>query len=1218
MDRITRFSLKNPTVLVVATLLVLFGGIYATGELKRETMPDVAIPIAAVVTPYPGAAPVDVHDKVTDDMATAVMGVPGIENVTSTSADSVSVVVAEFGFSQDMDEAENEITQAIDGVDLPENAMDSEVTRISFGSAPILKLTAEGGQSPEDLSMTVQDVVVPALEAVDGVGEVKTSHDDPGSVKIIFDPEALEEHGLSANDVIQQLQASNLSFPVGSVTIDQVEEPIRVSGTLASVDDIASLEIVKYPNMNEFMGEALATMGEGMGALGEGMGQLGGAVGQIGGAVGELGAGMGELGMSMGSISSELAMQIGYVSGIQEVQAQLFESKMAYAQAQAVINNPASTPQEIAIAQATIAQLDQVIPVLEQTLEELKAKLAASQKAMMEAAQDQDMTLPADQAPSSDGMAMSAPAGGGTATLDAEEPTIELVTLDELAEITYDPGVGSMFSRSNGEAAILIDIIKTQDANTVDVSEGVVEAVEELTGEPATIVSERGLFTGVAYAAEGVALIPDDIDLAITYDASVQINGGIWDMVREGLLGAFFAFLVILVFLRNWRATIIAAVSIPLSVIIALLFIYWAGISLNMMTLGGLAVAIGRVVDDSIVVIENIFRHMQIGDKRNTELIRVATKEVSTAITSATLTTVAVFAPMAFVSGIVGKVFTPFAVSVALAVIASLLVSVTVVPLLSKWLLLGSKVKPVDEEEVRTDGWYGRLLAWSLGHKKSVLAVAALLFVGALALIPIVGTGFMPPTAEKYVTIDVSYPAGTSPEVVDDALLVIEDGLTEMDEVVYFQTTVGAASGFTFGSSTNQGTIFVKVDEDADPALTIASARVITEPLEEDGASVSIAQVDITGASANSVEVLITGPNFDDIEETADELVAAFEGIDGLENISSNVSEVRPQITVDVDQVAAAGEGINAAMIAGAVRGYVAEQSAGTIDVDGRDLDMMYQTDPGEVSSVDTVANAELQTPLGETILIKDVARVEETETPVAVLSRNGSEFAAVTAGVTERDSSTVISAMNEEIAKMEVPDGVEIEISGMAEMMDDAFKQLGLAMIIAVAAVYLVMVIAFGEAIAPLAIMFSLPLAIIGSVVALLIAGIPLDMSAMIGVLMLIGIVTTNAIVLIDRVQQKLKEGLPRREAILVAGSDRIRPVLMTALTTIFALMPLALSASAGALMSQSLAITVIGGLTTSTILTLVVVPVVFDMLEGWKASILGEEHAERNAMAS
>jgi HAE1 family hydrophobic/amphiphilic exporter-1 len=296
----------------------------------------------------------------------------------------------------------------------------------------------------------------------------------------------------------------------------------------------------------------------------------------------------------------------------------------------------------------------------------------------------------------------------------------------------------------------------------------------------------------------------------------------------------------------------------------------------------------------------------------------------------------------------------------------------------------------------------------------------------------------------------------------------------------------------------------------------------------------------------------------------------------------------------------------------------VAEQDATTMDMDGQDIDVMYQTDPGEISSVDTVANAELQTPLGETVLVKEVARVEETGTPVAVLTRNQAEFAAVTAGVTERDSSAVIAAMEEEIAAVDVPEGVDIQISGMAEMMDEAFMQLGLAMVIAVAAVYLVMVIAFGEAIAPLAIMFSLPLAIIGSVIALLIAGIPLDMPAMIGLLMLIGIVTTNAIVLIDRVQQKLAEGLPRREAILVAGADRIRPVLMTALTTIFALLPLAAGLAEGALISQSLAVTVVGGLTTSTLLTLVVVPVVYDMLEGWKARVLGEDHDAENELVA
>ena len=324
-------------------------------------------------------------------------------------------------------------------------------------------------------------------------------------MKIVFDPEALEEHGLTASDVVQQLQASNLSFPVGSVNIEQVEEPIRVSGTLHSVEDIQELQIVKYPNMNEFIGDALASMGEGMGALGEGMGALGGAVGQIGGAVGELGAGVGELGVTFGQTSAELAMQIGYVSGIQEVQAQLIEAKMGMAQAQAVLQNPMSTPEEKAIAQATIDQLSQVIPVLEETLAELQAMLAESQEAMMQAAQKAEMELPADQGSSSGGgMAMpSAPSGGGTADFDAEEDLeLELLSLSDLAEVTYDPGVGSTFSRSNSEPAVLIDIIKTQEANTVDVSEDVETAIEELTGEAAVIAAAPSVFESVAYAAE--------------------------------------------------------------------------------------------------------------------------------------------------------------------------------------------------------------------------------------------------------------------------------------------------------------------------------------------------------------------------------------------------------------------------------------------------------------------------------------------------------------------------------------------------------------------------------------------------------------------------------------------------------------------------------------------------------------------------------------------
>ena len=1213
MDRITRFSLKNSVVIVMAALMVTVGGLWSASQLKRETMPDVSIPIVAVVTPYPGAAPTDVQDKVTTPLEQAISQLEGIENIQSTSSDSVSIVVAQFSFSADMEDAETAIMGEIKGVELPEGALEPTTNRVSMGSTPFLRFAVSGGESVDDLKKTVSEELVPALEAVDGMGGVQVSEDMDDQILITFDDEALEKHGLTAAGVVQQLQASNLSFPVGSVEIDKTDHPIRVSGTIERVEDLEELRIVIYPDSNEMFADAFGQIGEGMGQLGGAVGQLGAGVGQLGGAVGELGAGVGqlggavgqlggavgEIGTGVGDLAEGVGMQIGLANALQDYQAQLLEAKITLTDTRRVMGDLESqgataTPEYQQAAGTAMALEQQAIPQLTAAVEAIDAQIQAIQQAAADrepVAPTAPVTPPVmPSAPSAP--AMPAPSAGSfsaPADMDMEmaEPTIELVTLGELAEITYGEDDG-VVSRVSGEPAVLIDLTKTQDANTVDVSSASKDVIERMSDA-----------------------VLSDVQITYTYDAAETIEASISDMLREGLLGAVFAFIVILIGLRNWRATLISAVSIPLSVVIALLVMKWVGVTMNTMTLGGLTVAIGRVVDDSIVVIENIFNHLQSGDAPSTELVRRATTEVSSAITSSTITTMAVFAPMALVSGIVGKIFTPFALTVAVALAASLLVAVTVVPLLGKWTLLGTKIPPRDERTTRTGILYRRTLGWALGHKAVVLGGAAVIFVASLALIPVIGVGFMGSVSEEFAQVDVEYPAGYSSVDVDMALSPIEEGLAADEDVEFYTAAVGVSNGFAIEAANvsggNTASVFVGYKPDTDMDAALKRLRDTAAPLAEEGADVKVGEITPMGTSSSSVEFVVTGPSIAAIGEATEMIAGAMRGVDGLENVTSNLSETRPQITVEVDQAAAASHGLNAGMVAMAVRGYVAEQSAGFIDLDGRETEIVYINEIGEVTSAESVADRTLKAPLGDEVRIGDIAQVESVETPVSVLTRNEQEYASVSAGITERDSNGVIRAAESEIEKLDLPEGVEVSSEGVASMMSEAFKQLGLAMLVAIAAVYLVMVLTFGEAIAPLAIMFSLPLAVTGAVGGLFLAGLPLDMPAMIGALMLIGIVTTNAIMLIERVNQKLEGGMGRHDALLDAGANRMRPILMTALTTIMALVPMAAGLGEGAMSSQSLAIVVLGGLTTSTMLTLIVVPVIYDLLERTKERILG-----------
>lgn len=1178
MNWLTRFSLKNAAVVVMATLMVVAGGLYAAGELKRETMPDVSIPIVVVMTPYPGAAPADVRDSISEPFEQAISGVDGVKNTQSISSDSVSVIVAEFSFSADMDRAEADVLSAVKTVELPETAMDPTTKRVSMGSEPILSFAVSGGESPEQIQTAVADVLVPAIENVEGVGEVTVSDKSESDIRIEFDEAKLKDEGLTVDAVVQQLKAANLSFPVGTLEVGRSEQPVRVSGSFDTVDDLRDFQIAVYPNSNEMFADAFSAIGEGMGALGQGMGALGQGMGQLGGAVGQLGQGMGTMGQTLG-------MQIGLSSALQDVQAQSLEAKIQLSGLQSAMRDMESAgatgTTEYAQAQAGAAQLSAVIPALDGAAAQIKAQLAAAQKAAAAG-------VSAGSGAPSGGSAkpgFSMPSGGSSASMEMEKPSIGMVSLGDVAKVTYGAEDDGVFSRAKGEPAVLIQVVKTQDANTVDVSGAVQKAIDEKMAE-----------------------LPDDAEVTYTYDGAVNINKSISDMVQEGLLGALFAFIVILVFLRNFRSTIISAISIPLSIVLALLFMRLVGVTMNVMTLGGLTVAIGRVVDDSIVVIENIFNHLQQGGERGVELVRKATAEVAEAITSSTITTVAVFAPMMLVTGVVGKIFTPFALTVAVALLASLLVSLTIVPLLAKWSLLSAKVAQRDDQNTRTAVAYRNLLAWSLDHPGVVIPVATALFIGSLALIPVIGTGFMPPATDKYIDVVVEYPPEAGAQDVDDALKTMESVLAENGDVEFYTATVEGKEGFNVmrdSSPGNRGRVFASLSEEGDIDAALKQLQKAGEPFVAEGAKVVASQVAMSGTSGNALEVIVTGP-IDEIEASIPRITKALEEVDGLENVSSNLAEKRPQLTVDVNQAQAAEYGLNAGMVAMAIRGYVAEQSGGTTKIDGDTVEILYKTKLSKVNAAEDLGNRKLTTPLGETVKISDVAKVQEVDTAVSILTYNNDEYAAVSGTITERETSSVISATEERIAELDLPAGVEVEVGGVASMMSESFKQLGLAMLVAIFAVYLVMVLTFGEAIAPLAIMFSLPLAVIGGVLGLFIAGIPLDMPAMIGVLMLIGIVTTNAIMFVERVHQRMAEGLERREALLDAGANRMRPILMTALTTIIALVPMASGYKSGALMSQSLAIVVVGGLTTSTVLTLVIVPVVYDLLEALKARAL------------
>lgn len=1184
----TKFAIRNGAAVLILCLLVSALGIYSATLLKQEQMPDVSIPIVAVVTIYPGASPADVLNDVTKPLEDSLSGVAGIKNVNSTSAESMSMIVAQFDYSQDMEKAKAAISEAVAKVALPANTVAPKVSRISFGSMPVLKVAVSNDRVPADqLEQNVRDTVLPGVQGVDGVANVNVSGDAEKAVYITLKPDEMLAHNVSLTSVQQQLQANNLSFPVGTVTMGDLTKPVRVTGTTTDVASIRNLEIPLQPNTSKMLTDAFGGIGKGFAALGTGMAGLGKGMAGLGSAVGGLGQGLYGLGYGLYGtgqgvngmiyLTNAISSMESSISALQAERAGMLASKAKY---EAVLaSDPTSSGAQAGLGAVTgqIAMANGQLGGMKMGLLAMKDQLAAVQ-AKFGSALKPPPALPKATAKKSSGMPRMS---SGGLTMKKVSTAVTAIKLSEIADVKVGVGPQESFTRTNGKASVLLEISKAQDANTVDVADKVLAKVKELS-----------------------AKLPGGTRVTTIYDGSEPVKLSVDGMVREGALGALLAIVVILLFLRNVRATVISVISIPLSLLIAMVFLRQADVTLNVMTLGGLTVAIGRVVDDSIVVIENIFRHLSETTERTEQVIIDATAEVSGAITSSTLTTVAVFVPLGMVSGMVGKIFLPFALTVSLALLASLLVAVTVVPLVASKTLLKAKL-PAHEEgrPSRMLDWYESVLRWSLDRKWAVFAGALALMVAAGALMSVVGTGFMPQQKERYVNIDVTFPPGTSVNSVNDSVVRIEDKLAKDRDTRYYQTTVGASTGVSVSGGVkgaNTASVFVRLNDGTDVDTKVAAWRRELAPLGPTDAIKVSPGGGITSSSSNQLDLQVTGDDFGQVKSAAAKLTRDLAKIDGLAPASNNLGASKPEILVTVDQAKAAKEALSAAQVAGAVRNLLAYTTATQMTVDNRKMDVKLGIAFDPLTKVSDLGATEILNPLGNGVRLDKVATIRQVEGPVSIYAIDGTQYADIKASILDKNTGKVTSAVKALLAGENLPVGVKVKVAGTAEQMSEAFSQLGIAMLVAVGAVYLVMVIAFGEATAPLAILFSLPLAAIGGIFGLYVVRLPLDMPAMIGALMLIGIVVTNAIVLIDRVQKNRKErGMPMREALVEAGRVRMRPIIMTAIATVTALLPLALGMSEGALISQSLAAMVIGGLTLSTALTLVVVPAAFEMLE-------------------
>lgn len=759
------------------------------------------------------------------------------------------------------------------------------------------------------------------------------------------------------------------------------------------------------------------------------------------------------------------------------------------------------------------------------------------------------------------------------------------VRLGDIAKIEVEGKVQSV-SRTNGQDAIAIQIVKGQDANTVTV----VNAVKDLMKD-----EEKRL---------------DGLNVEISLDQGAPIEDSVFTMIEKAVFGGAIAVLIILLFLRDFKSTIISIISIPVSIFMALLLLNWMDITLNIMTLGAITVAIGRVIDDSIVVVENIYRRIHLKQEKLTgrALIREATIEMFKPILSSTLVTVAVFAPLIFVGGMVGELFMPFALTMTFALGASLLVAITIVPALSHFLfrkkLYGEKTESQHKEVGKLATWYKGVLEKVLNHKIITSVLAILLLVGSLALTPLIGFSFMGSQEEKVMYLTYTPATGELADETAANVEKVEKELMKRKDVDILQVSITDAknvdpSAMMMGGGAGGALMYLIFDPDMED---FPKAREEVEDyLFNIGQSGEWKSQNFTSMSMSSNEVSYTlySDDLDKLRDAVKQVEGALKEVDGLEDIKSDNEDPYVEHVLKVEQKNVLQYGLTTAQIVMALNSNTSQEVLTTVKNDGKDIDVIVQRDAkAAATSLDDVLATEIKTALGTTMTIGELVDVEEGTTLNSLSRSKGEYFATVSGTIIGDDISKATTAADKKIDKLDLQKGVTLGVAGVAADMQETFTKLGIAMLAAIAIVYFILVVTFGEGLAPFAILFSLPFAVIGAFIGLFVTGQTISVSVMMGLLMLIGIVVTNAIVLVDRIIHMEHDGLAMREAILEAGATRLRPILMTAIATIGAMIPMALGTGGSGLISKDLAITVIGGLLSSTLLTLVVVPIVYEML--------------------
>lgn len=1268
---LSKFSVKKSYTVVVGIVLIIILGIVSFRDMTVDLLPSMNLPYAIVMTTYPGASPEEVEEIVTKPVEQTMATVSNIKNIQSVSSENASTVMLEFEQTANMDSVTIEMRENLDQISgfWPEEIASPMIMKLNPDMLPVLVTAVSAkGKDAVEASRIIEDKVIPEVESVEGVASVMATGNITETVEVTLNKEKID--GLS-NDIQEEMQAqldeakraldeaksqvesgknalasgkNQASSGIGqaeaqiSVKSEELKQAqLEITEKMAQLNvsetqlnqsftvvkagrEAAEAQLEQLEDTKESYDQAVARL-EQLNQKGENLTEEEKAEkAQLESLIAKLKPIVATYEATKDELTAALEKLIAQEESLEDAKEQMAAGKKQLEDMQTQVNNGAMTLAE-ARGQLASAQLETAVG-----LGEGAAQLAAGQTAL--AVQEAQMEAASKEAGASLDTDSILSAATIEAMLGAQNFRMPAGYVNEEG-IDYLVRIGDKFeSVDEMKNLILLDMegidpIKLSDVADVEVVNNADETYAKINGKPGVMLSiqkQTGYSTGdvshrVQDKLEELKKEYKGLKVVNLMDQGMYIDM-IVDSVLDNLIyGAILAILILLVFLKSIRPTVVIACSIPISIMAAIVAMYFSGVTLNIISLSGLALGVGMLVDNSIVVIENIYRMRNEEGASAKKAAIEGARQVSGAILASTLTTVCVFLPIVFTKGITRQLFVDMGLTIAYSLLASLLTALTIVPMMSAGVLRETKEKETNFfGKIRSI--YGNILEKALDHKGLVLAGALILFVGSIVLAMSRGTEFMPAMESTQISMTLETEKGTSLEDTAKEADKVMDEVGRIKDIEDVGALVSTSDLMGTQTVTNQVSFYAITNDNPELSNKELQKEIEKRTKDVDGElTIYMSNMDMSALGSSGVNVQIQGKDLDKLQEISSDIKKLVADTKGTQNVSDGTEENGEELRVSVDKEKAAKYGLTVAQVYQELYGKLAEpKQAMTLGTDTYDYDVYVVDDARETLSradiKDMVISAKQQDGTTKEVKLSEIASFEDTTTLQSINHLAQNRYMSVTAELKEGYNIGLVSnEIRKKLDEYKVPEGYEIKMAGEDETINDAmtelFKMLGLALVF----MYLIMVAQFQSLRSPFIIMFTVPLAFTGGLLALWMAGMSVSVIAMIGFVMLSGIIVNNGIVFIDYTNQLMAGGMPKKEALVTAGKTRLRPIIMTALTTILGLFTLAMGVGMGADMVQPMAVVTIGGLIYGTILTLVVVPCIFALFHRREKARLVEE---------